>query len=699
MPTSCMLTALLLAPAAEVHPADWMRDGRLGAFMHFWPGRPQDLGVVDAFDVAAMARQCQEMGAAWLVLTLGQNSPCYNAPNAVYDRYLGVAPGERCARRDLPLALYEALHPLGIRLLLYLPCQVPNRDPAAQRAFGLPEGPKDQPIDEAFAHKWAEVIAEWAVRYGDKVAGWWFDGGYQHIHFNDAIAAIYAAAVRRGNPQALVTFNPGIKLVRATQAENYTAGELNEPFGTRPTGRFVDGSQWHALTYLGSNWGRRDTRYPVERWVAWVQAATAQGGAVTLDLGPNSNAAAGPVGTFSPEQVAQFRDLRRALTGGQAARPQPAVGGWATAAKLEDFLGEPRCTPRQELWTNRGGWGGVLTARDGTLLAFQSPGGGNLRRSHDGGATWEENRAIGPDANGGNALVDEVTGDLLYFNPGAGWLYRSSDSGATWRREELTVRPDGFGNIPRTEGVSAMQCGLTLAFGPHRGRLISPARVMGPHSSNANEWRPYHYSTAVYSDDGGRSWQTSQPFPVLGTGEGTLAELSDGRLLYNSREHMSRGNRYFAHSDDGGSLWLSPYRSPDLPDGARGTSYGLMGGMLRLPLPGHDILIYSNVDTAGGEMPKQVGASIVSGRERATVWASFDGGRTWPVKRLVYEGPSAYSNLGVGRSGTATAGRIFLLFEGGPGGPHAAVQFVSFNLSWLLDGRPLADLLPASTGR
>ena len=56
-------------------------------------------------------------------------------------------------------------------------------------------------------------------------------------------------------------------------------------------------------------------------------------------------------------------------------------------------------------------------------------------------------------------------------------------------------------------------------------------------------------------------------------------------------------------------------------------------------------------------MPGQVGASTAKGREKITVWASFDGGRTWPVKRLVYDGPSAYSNLGVGRNGTPSQGR------------------------------------------
>jgi sialidase-1 len=370
-------------------------------------------------------------------------------------------------------------------------------------------------------------------------------------------------------------------------------------------------------------------------------------------------------------------------------------GGHAVASSLDDFLGDPFFIPMQELWENRGGWGGILTAPDGTVVAFQSPGGGTCRRSRDGGKTWDAPVVIAAEATGGRGLVDETVGDVLYANPAAGWLFRSRDGAATWTRESVELRPDGFGHVPKTEGVAAMQSGITLAFGPHKGRLIMPARVMGPRSSNAVEWRPYHYSTAVYSDDGGAVWQTSKPFPVLGTGEAALAELSDGSILYNSREHMSRGNRFLARSFDGGDLWVGGYRSPDLPDGARGTSYGLMGGMIRLPLPGHDILLYSNVDSVGGAMPKQTGASIVSGRERATVWASFDGGHTWPIKRLVYDGPSGYSSLGVGRPGTPSQGRIYLLFEGGPKGCHAAVQVVAFNLSWVLDGRDLAPLLTA----
>ncbi|MFO7907187.1 MAG: hypothetical protein ACQESR_19905 [Planctomycetota bacterium] len=89
--------------------------------------------------------------------------------------------------------------------------------------------------------------------------------------------------------------------------------------------------------------------------------------------------------------------------------------------------------------------------------------------------------------------------------------------------------------------------------------------------------------------------------------------------------------------------------------------------------------LFSQPDTQGGD------------RTRMTVWASFDGAKTWPVKRLVYEGPSAYSSLAAGRPGTPSEGMIYLLFEGGDEGRYSAIQIARFNLAWVLDGDLTGD--------
>ncbi|MHC4165337.1 MAG: alpha-L-fucosidase [Planctomycetota bacterium] len=292
---------------------DWFKTSRYGVFMHLLPSNAESLALVDDFDVNNVAEQLESVGGGYFVLTLGQNSGFMNSPNPTYDRYTGYTRGQRCSKRDLPLDLYKVLHPKGIRLMLYLPCQAPNRDVRAQRAFGLQQGPKDQSIDVEFAHKWAEVIHDWSSRYKDKVAGWWFDGGYKWVGFNEEIARIYADAVKRGNPKAIVTFNPGVKLIRWTKAEDYTAGELNEPFAVVPASRWVDGSQWHALTYLGSRWSATDTRYPTEKWTSWISAVVAPEGVVTIDVGPNWNPKKGPIGAMSPAQLSQLKAIRDAL--------------------------------------------------------------------------------------------------------------------------------------------------------------------------------------------------------------------------------------------------------------------------------------------------------------------------------------------------------------------------------------------------
>jgi len=313
-------TGRAAAPAVGAHRTDWFRAARYGVFMHFLPGDARGLELVREFEVEALARQLAEVGAGYFVITLGQNSGYFNSPNATYDRMAGYAAGERCSTRDLPLDLWRALEPRGIRLMLYLPCQVPNQDARAQKAFGLDQGPRDQPLDPAFAREWGQVIQEWADRYGDRVAGWWFDGGYEHVRFDETIAGIYAAAVRHGNPNGIVAFNPGIKVVRHTQAEDYTAGELNEPFAVVPDSRWLDGAQWHALTYLGSSWSQRDTRLPNRGWTEWAGKVVARDGVVTLDLGPNWDPKAGPIGSLAEGQMAQVRAIRDAV---KAAVPSP----------------------------------------------------------------------------------------------------------------------------------------------------------------------------------------------------------------------------------------------------------------------------------------------------------------------------------------------------------------------------------------
>ena len=330
----------------------------------------------------------------------------------------------------------------------------------------------------------------------------------------------------------------------------------------------------------------------------------------------------------------------------------------------------------------------IVVATDGTVLAL-AKSGQLLRRSRDGGKTFGPIQQVGHDA-GGSAIVDHNTADVMVVSAKQGHLWRSRDHGRTWKREEIVIEPNPLGHGPPRAVPAQTACsesGLTLRHGKHKGRLLMPARVQPPKGNNDQQWWPYNYNTAIYSDDGGKTWQTSSPVQS-GTGEGTLAELSNGVIYYNSRSHMSVDHRRrIASSHDGGQMFVDWRVCEHLREVGQpfyfkyGTkpSYGCNAGLVRLPLEatgGKDVLLFSTPDDPGGS------------RVRMTVWASFDRGETWPVKRLVYKGPSAYSSLAAAPDGT-----IYLLFERGKNKLYETVAVARFNLAWLTEGQNLRKLL------
>ena len=326
----------------------------------------------------------------------------------------------------------------------------------------------------------------------------------------------------------------------------------------------------------------------------------------------------------------------------------------------------------------------VVVAKDGSIIASWGRENFIVRRSEDGGKTWGPKIEISKGIHGGGLTVDEKSGDIIAFvekehPPSIISSFRSKDNGKTWQVNTIKILPDSNGIIP---SMHMNEHGLTLKKGKHKGRLIRPSRYY----ATANDKKVYHkqYTNAIYSDDGGTVWQSSEPFPANGTGEATIVELSDGTLYYNSRRHFSNDGlnprmRHIASSNDGGKTWENLYVSDVLPDGVQSGDYGLMGGLDRLPSQKNDILLFSNIESSNG-------------RKNGMVWVSFDGGKTWPIKKSIDKGGFKYSSISVGRESTPGEGYIYLLYEIGEENNingYGGGKIARFNLSWLLNGKDI----------
>ena len=318
----------------------------------------------------------------------------------------------------------------------------------------------------------------------------------------------------------------------------------------------------------------------------------------------------------------------------------------------------------------------IMVAPNGNVIA----GGAVL--SEDGGDTWQP--INGPEglAGTGGFYIDDNTGDILRLNSNDNpqlWLYRSKDNGKTWAKETIVRHVDKNGWL-----TTNMCCtpGITLKYGEHKGRLLGASRtfINNKHPKFPQQEHFDCYSSSLYSDDGGKTWFSGDPFPFPGTGEAGLVELADGTIYYNSRTHVLFGNRLIARSYDGGQSWKEGQMDPYLPDGPP-DFYGCKGGLTRLPSDNYDILLFSQNNDPGGD----TATHSTRGRGNLKVWVSFDGGKTWPVSRFLHE-TGGYTELAAGRMGTPSEGKIYMLCHSG--------HFARFNLAWITEGKNWREFLP-----
>ena len=285
--------------AAKVNRAQWMQEAKWGTMTHYlsdWQARAGGFQMsidkwnemVDNFDVEGLADQLQKVGAKYHILTIGQNSGYYLAPNPVYDRLTGISPS-KCSKRDLVADLSKALRKRGIRFMVYLPAGAPAGDREAIRALEWTNGPYP---NVEFQLKWEQIIAWWSSHWGDAIDGWWFDGCYwpnQMYRGPEPNYESFARAARAGNANNALAFCPGVvwRTISVTPHEDYIAGEIDNPeliSIRRVFDGLVDGSQLHILTNIAESWGMGAPRFTTEQIIGWSKQVVSEKGAITWDV-------------------------------------------------------------------------------------------------------------------------------------------------------------------------------------------------------------------------------------------------------------------------------------------------------------------------------------------------------------------------------------------------------------------------------
>lgn len=339
-------------------------------------------------------------------------------------------------------------------------------------------------------------------------------------------------------------------------------------------------------------------------------------------------------------------------------------------------------------------------ARPGSAADAPNPNSIIQRRSTDNGQTWGPLQIIAAGQAGAEKygysdpsyVVDHETGrvfaffvhskdqgfrDSVYGNDDANRqvmgaaVIHSDDQGLTWSTPRLITDVAKTANGTTAGGVYTPVAGdvkgafatsgegIQLQYGQYAGRLIQQYAGTVLQADGTTAIQAY----SVYSDDDGETWQRGE---VVGTGmdENKVVELSDGRVMLNSRDSTNGRMRKVAISTDGGQSYGPVTADPELPDPTNNASITRLHPDAAEGSADAKKLLFTNSNNgANGD------------RVNGAVRLSCDDGETWPGLRTLATGTFGYSS-----ATTLEDGRIGVLWEAGY---TNTMQFSSFDEPWL----------------
>lgn len=318
------------AQAAQHQPA-WFKDAGYG-LMFQWTNRatpehgdrvkPWGQKVAD-FNVDGFVDLVQALGARYVLWSITWGQQYIAAPVRALD---AILPG-RTTESDLLGEIADKLAERSIRLLFYYHFGYDCYH-SIDREWMEAAGGYRADKTELFVNI-REIIAEIAERYGDRLHGWYFDGGrrYYDCHWDGSAAEgplsapfrELALAARKGNPRRLLTFNSWVWPMETLFAD-YASCEWYRQYEGLVDGIItrgpLSGLQAHAAFPLEGHWGHIEFNTPIgdpriepRKLADMVSRAKRDRYPLTINLEMYED------GSVSPRSAETLKDMKHVLEG------------------------------------------------------------------------------------------------------------------------------------------------------------------------------------------------------------------------------------------------------------------------------------------------------------------------------------------------------------------------------------------------
>src|SRR5258706_2616507 len=288
---------------------EWLSKAGYGLMFHWTSqsvgsdgsNRPFAQAVAD-FPLDRFVEMVQATGAGYVLFTVGHAQPYCPAPLSSWEKYF---PG-KTTKRDLIAEMAQALNAKGIKLMCYFPTHVIGKYPKAS--------------SQEFTRMTTDMLKEFGERYGEKVAGYWFDGFYQCFEkYPDFSFRDFYKVCKAGNSNRIIAVNSWI-YPNVTEWQDYLAGETESPVappvdGTNARGP-GQGLRYQALLIMEPYWVQQKVDMPKPQFDAqklgdYISGCMKNGGAVTINLGIYQD------GSVDPRAVDVLKEVRQRIRKGQ----------------------------------------------------------------------------------------------------------------------------------------------------------------------------------------------------------------------------------------------------------------------------------------------------------------------------------------------------------------------------------------------